>query len=475
MQTIDLPDRIARGLTRGEVDLILEGLGEIKSDPVAAAIGLRGWFPFPGQAEVLRALDVREARVKQAAIACGTGWGKTDMIAELHSSVAESVPGSACLAASRSQEQANLVLKRLLESWTLDPVARLMVADTVTSPFPKIVLKNGSYITARTTKDDCKALRGPEWDLITLDEAGHGDEYAWHFLTTRVRKSNGPVIAFSSPGEEWFEDLYHDLEGLADAGRDEYYAYHAPGTDNPHLSADFFARMHERLPDVMYRMEVLAEFVGGNVHTFKREHLGRIFDPGLPVSSPPVGGHRYGQGWDMGIDSTAAVGIVHDATSRDLVIGAHMETHPAATLTWPVLQRRVEGNVRAYPGRKALDYTGVGKAAGQNLRVHVRDEEQFIFTGATRYDLCVEAMKFVETMADTQRPVTSFLMPAAGPWAALREQMRKHKLYLARKQDSKSAKDVSGVTWDELDAFLLSIHAVNAALSRSGSLLEYVA
>lgn len=469
-----LPPRVAEGLSPSERAELVRGLGRVKTDPVAAAMVLRGWAPFPGQAKVLRALDVREGQVKQAAIACGTGWGKTDTIAELHSEVAESKPGAACLAASRSQDQANLVLRRLISAWTTNPVTESMLDRVELSPYPTIRLKNGAYITARTTKDECKALRGPEWDLVTLDEGAHGDEYAWHFLTTRVRKSNGPVIVFSSPGEEWFADLYHDFEGLTAQGSPTYYAYHGPATENPYLSKDFFERMKERLPDAMYRMEILAEFVGSNVNTWRREHLARIFDTELPPSVKPVKGHRYGQGWDVGIESTNASGVVFDATDRNLVLGVHMETHPSATLTWPILQRRIEETVRAYPGRKAIDYTGVGKAAGQNLRVHVREEEQFIFTGATRYDLCVEAAKFVETLADLERPVTGFLMPATGPWAALREQMRKHKLYLARKQDSKSAKDVSGTTWDELDAFLLAIHATKMAIARSGSLLEVV-
>ena len=464
-----LPEILANGLSPREQAEFLRHLGRVKSDPVAAAIALRGWTPFPGQGQVLRDLDVREGRVKLACICCGTGWGKTDLIAELHSEAAESRPAMKCLAASRSQDQANLVVKRLIASWMDHPVASRMVDHVQLSPYPTIYLKNRSYITARTTKDECRALRGPEWDFITFDEAAFGDEFAWHFLTTRVRKSNGPVFCFSSPEEDWFEALWHEFDDAREDGNETLYAYHAPATENPHLSPEYFARMKERLPDILYRREVLAEFVGSNTNTFKKEHLKRIFDDSLAPSVPAVRGHRYGLGWDLAIDSAAAVGIALDCTSPETVFGAHMETW--RNTSWPHVQRRVEETTRAYRGRKAIDWTGVGKAAGQNLRVHVRPEEQFVFSGPTRYELCVEAMKFVETMADLERPIVSLLLPTAGPWGELRGQMRRHKLSLAKKKDSKSLKDKSS-TWDELDAFLLAVHATKMSIARRGSRIE---
>lgn len=469
-----LPEGLFTELSERERRLVMDGLMRTTRDPVYSAQTLRGWNPHPGQAQLLRDLDVREGKVKLALVNCGTGWGKSDTIAELHAEVATAIPGAKCLMASRTQAQANLAFKRLVVSMTTNPIMLRLVDRVVASPYPTIYFKNGSYVTARTTKDDCVNLRGPEWDFITLDEAAFGDEFAWHFLTTRVRMSNGPVIGFSSPSDEWFEDLWHEFDDAHGDGKEDVYAYQGPATENPHLSDEFFARMKERLPDVLYRQEVLAEWVSGNVHTFRREHLLRIFDESLPISVPPVRGHRHGQGWDLGIESTAASGIVFDCTDPNLVLGVHMETHPKATIDWPILQRRVEHNVRAYPGRKALDWTGVGRAAGQNLRVHVREEEQFIFTGATRYDLCVEAMKFVETMADFARPEPGLLLPALGPWAPLRAQMRKHKLSLARRKDSKSLGGAGAETWDELDAVLLAIHATRMAIATRGSILEYV-
>jgi hypothetical protein len=461
---IALPDELGRTLDDRGRRLVLEGLRRTTRDPVYAATTLRGWAPHPGQAEVLRALDVREGTVKLALVNCGTGWGKSDLIAELHAEIATAIPGAKCLMASRTQEQANLAFKRLVVSMTTSPLMLALVDRVVASPYPTLVLKNGAFITARTTKDDCVNLRGPEWDFISLDEAAFGDEFAWHFLTTRVRMSNGPVIGFSSPSEEWFEDLWHEFDDARLDGKADVYAYTGPATENPHLSPEFFARMKERLPDLLYRQEVLAEFVSSNVHTFRREHLERIFDDALPASSPPVRGHRYGLGWDLAVESAAAVGIALDA---------HMETWRGSS--WPHVQRRVEETARAYRGAKAIDYTGVGNAAGQNLRVHVREEEKFVFSGPSRYELCVEAMKFVETMADLERPIVSLALPTSGPWGELRNQMRKHKISIAKKKDSKSLGGAGAVTWDELDAFLLAVHATKVALSRSGSLLEYVA
>ncbi len=128
--------------------------------------------------------------------------------------------------------------------------------------------------------------------------------------------------------------------------------------------------------------------------------------------------------------------------------------------------------MRAYPGRKALDWTGVGKAGGQNLKVHVREEEQITFSGPERYALAVDAMKFVEDACVGS--ITSLLLPEAGNWAGLRPQMRKHKLSLARKKDSKSLGD-SAFTWDEIDAFFLLVRALALGGRSRGSLVEFVA
>lgn len=461
-------DEALADLSPEERAVVLKGLRRARKDPVVAARAFRGWTPHGGQAQVLRMIDAAEGKVKLAAISAGTGWGKTDCLSEMHSEVGQAKPGAKTLMASRSQDQADLGFKRMVASEVSNPISEAMVDRIALSPHPTLYRKNGSYTTSRTTKDNCVNLRGPEWDFITLDESAHGDEFAYQFLLTRVRKSNGPVILWSSPQEEWFADLWHELEDRMRSGDATVFAYRGPAQENPHLSVEFFERMRRELPRVLYEQEIEGKFVGSQVNTFRPEHLRLIFDRGLPTDTAPVRGHRYGLGWDLGVDATAAVGIALDCTDPNLILGAHIERH--VHTVWPHVQRRVEESARAYPGRKSIDYTGVGKAATQNLRVHVREEEQFVFTGPSRYELCVDTMKWVEDLVERAAGIVSLHLPAEGDWNLLREQMRVHKLSMAKKKDSKSL-GLREHTWDEMDSFMLAGRAVRLARSR-GSLVE---
>lgn len=466
-----IPEAQLEGLNVRQRALVEHSIREAKRDPAANARVIHCWDPFDDQQDLLRALDVREGKVKVAAIDCGRGYGKTKIIAETHLEVAEAFPGAKCLAASRSQEQSELALTEIRGLLASSRASASMVDEKGSrkSPHPFIRLKNGSTIHSRTTEDDAVSLRGSEFDFITLDEAAFVPEAVWHFLLTLVRKSNGPVLAFSTPGEDWFEDLFHKLEDRRRDGDESVLAWQAPASLNPHLAPDYFARARADMPEVFYNREILAQFVGGHIHTFRREHLEKIFDPRLAPSVPPIPGHRYGLGWDLAAEGDA-VGLVADCTAPELVIGVHAEKH--SQTVWPHVQARVEDTARKYPGRKAIDYTGVGKSAGQNLKVHVREEEKIIFTTTSRYELCVEAMKFVEDRAEKQ--IVSLALPAGGVWSEVRDDLRKHKLSMAKKRDSKSMGEIGGKTWDALDAFLLMVHAVNQQIKYRGSLVEFV-
>jgi len=459
-------------LTPEERAVVMRGLKRARRDPTIAAQAFRGWRPHEGQARVLRTIDPAQGKVKIAAISAGTGWGKTECLAEMHSEVGQARPGAKTLMASRSQAQADLGFKAMLTKEMGNPLSSALIERVVTSPFPTLHRKNGSYTTSRTTKDNCINLRGPEWDFITLDEAGHGDEFAYQFLLTRVRKSNGPVILWSSPQEEWFADLWHELEDRRLHGDDTVFAYRGPAMENPHLSPEFFERMKAELPLVIYEQEILGEFVASNVNTFRREHLGRIFDDSLAPSVKPISGHRYGQGWDLGVESSWAVGFVLDATAPDSMIGVHGEEH--RHVVWPQVQLAMENTIRAYPGWKQIDWTGVGKVAGQNLHVSVREEEQFIFGGKSRFDIVVDTMKFIEEAAEKPLGMEGLRLPTSGPWGQLREDMRVHKLSTALRRDSKSL-GVGARTWDHLDSFMLSVRAAKWGSRYAGSRMEMVA
>lgn len=463
-----LPESLVRGLSLPERKHLAAGLMSARLDPAYHARAIHGWDPFEDQRAFLRALDVREGKVKTCIKRAGRGYGKTKEIAEIHLELAEAAPGVKTLAASRSQSQAELSIREINAMLNSNAAAHAMFDRWRLSPYPILFMKGGSQVHFCTLDDGGEGRRGSEFDLITVDEAGFIGEEVWSLLIALLRKSNGPIIGFSTPGEEWFDELFDSLEDRRRDGDESVLAWSAPATLNPHLAPDYFARARADMPEMLYRREILAEPVGGHLHTFRREHLEKVFDKDLPSHVDPVGGHRYGLGWDLAVEG-AAVGIVADCTARELVLGVHAEKH--SETHWPHVKARIEDTVRKYPGRKALDATGLGGKIGiDTLHVHVRDEERFIFTAQSRYALCLEAMKFVEDRAS--KDVPELLLPTGGVWVELRDDMRKHKLSMAKKRDSKSLGEMGGKTWDALDAFMLMVHAVNTQIRYRGTLVE---
>jgi phage FluMu gp28-like protein len=124
--------------------------------------------------------------------------------------------------------------------------------------------------------------------------------------------TNGDAIFISTPrGHDWFYELA--LLGM-DPLEPDWDFFSFPTMANPYISLDFIEDMREKLPDDVFRQEILAEFLADGARVFKNVDVciaGELEDP-----KP---GHHYLIGYDPAKHTDFAVMIVFDCDTRHVV------------------------------------------------------------------------------------------------------------------------------------------------------------
>jgi len=133
-----------------------------------------------------------------------------------------------------------------------------------------IELINGSTIWAKSG-DDPNALVGEGLDFLVLDEAARVKPEVWETsLQPALMDKKGGALFISTPvSKNWFYLLY--IRGTQDDK--EYKSFHYTSYENPILDPEELDTRKTSMPELIYRQEILAEFVegGGEDGTIKIE------------------------------------------------------------------------------------------------------------------------------------------------------------------------------------------------------------
>lgn len=130
------------------------------------------------------------------------------------------------------------------------------------SEFLDLRLINGALIHFQTLEDPDQG-RGQGLDWLWVDEVSELTREHWNVLSPSLADKQGVAFFTTSPRSfDWvWEDLYHPAE----EGVEGYWGLHAQTMDNPIFGTPegkaYIDRERERLPDVMFRQEYLADFV----------------------------------------------------------------------------------------------------------------------------------------------------------------------------------------------------------------------
>jgi phage FluMu gp28-like protein len=212
-----------------------------------------------------------------------------------------------------------------------------------------IYLKNGSIIRFRSA-DNPFALVGEGLDWLIIDESALVSREAWETaLRPTLIDKEGKAIFISTPkGHNWFFEMFTRGQ---DKLQTEYESWNYHSSINKYLSANELEKAKNELPELIYRQEILAEFI---------EDVGSVFrgvDECIrnyqhPISYDPQ--HHYTMGVDLAkyIDFTV-ITIVNE--QNQVVYFDRFQQ-----LDWVFQKKKIQLVADMYKANAVIDSTGLG-------------------------------------------------------------------------------------------------------------------
>jgi len=223
--------------------------------------------PHPKQIEVLRSLQ------KNKIIVCGRRSGKTQMIAGeiIRGAVLNLYPRQMVVAPS--YKQTLIVFYKITElmhnAGVYDDIDKV-----TTSPRPKIVFKNGTYVDFGSA-DNPDTLRGEAYDRLFKDESAFIKEGANNAIKPLTYDTGAPTIRNTTPwgkGEVW------EMWQRGMKGDEDYGCFHYNYKDNPYLHEDGIKEIEKDIKeygeDSLYvQCEIYGNFVEDRDCYFSKEEI----------------------------------------------------------------------------------------------------------------------------------------------------------------------------------------------------------
>jgi hypothetical protein len=194
-------------------------------------------------------------------------------------------------------------------------------------------------------------------------------------LRPMLMDTGGRALIISTPrGHNWFWEMF--IRGME--GKQGYEAFRFPQTANPYVPNEETEAAREELPDLIFRQEVMAEFLASGASIFG---LG-IETPGAvkPNIVEPAG-HVF-----MGVDLAkhADFTVLTASRAEDRLPCFHEKFN---SLSWPEQRARIRNaydHLMAYPEVEAvtitMDSTGVGDVIFDDLTEEGLDVVPIKFT-----------------------------------------------------------------------------------------------
>jgi len=180
------------------------------------------------------------------------------------------------------------------------------------SPFPSVKLITGSELHARSTARDGVYLRGKGANGVCVTEAAFiKDKVYQEVIRAMVLDRGGSIKLESTPnGQNYFQTLHALANGenrvLVDgSGRiyseptGYYRTIHATVYDNLSVAREEIERIKLEVPEYVWLVEYLAQFVDDDEQVFAWSLLADLFDEDYPQEMQAGNGHRYVMGVDL--------------------------------------------------------------------------------------------------------------------------------------------------------------------------------
>ena len=286
-------------------------------------------------------------------IAAGRQWGKSDFACKSGAGLALTKKDSTGMVVAPYAKQAYKDYKQILRIIReLEAKNRTKFIAETSAKWLTFELRNGSEIMMGSA-ENTDGLRGNTLDWVFGDEAAFFDAEVLEVLEPSLAKKEGCGWFCSTPnGKGWFWDLYN-----REQNDPEFKSFHFTTYDNPYIPVKEIERMKQNMPELMFRQEVMAEFLeGGIVFPHLKE---------LMTSTPrePVPAHNYVTGADIASTNDFTVIKTFDAADNHEVNSVRLTNRD-----WSFIRGTIYAVCKHYNNAWLfVDKTGVGAPVVEDL------------------------------------------------------------------------------------------------------------
>lgn len=214
------------------------------------------FVPHPGQVPVI------ESKARFRALAAGRRFGKTKLGAREIVRAARS-PDSMNWWVANSYKNVMRGYKEVVRQIPRSLLAKDAPVPTSTQLI--LQFKNGATIEFYPAGNP-DALAGEGVDFMIVDEAGLIENRVWNqLLRPTLMDTQGDALLISTPrGHNWFWEVWR----RGQEGKKHHESWQFSQADNPYIDPEETESAREELPDIIFKQEILAEFIAGGASIF---------------------------------------------------------------------------------------------------------------------------------------------------------------------------------------------------------------
>jgi len=245
-----------------------------------------------------------------------------------------------------------------------------------------IELINGSLIEFKSAERP-DTLHGEGLSMCVIDEAARIDENVWYeALRPALMDTGGRAMIISTPKRKsrWFYREW--LKGKV--GEPDYASWQLPSYGNPYIPREELDRLRENLPLIVYKEQILAEFIDDTGSVFK--NVEACIDETIVVPEFPRPDRIYVMGVDLARYEDFTVITVLDQDGR-VVYWDRFNN-----LAWAVQKEKIKQVANLYRAYVVVDSTGLGDPVLEQLKAEGLFVTGFKFTATTKMMLIQKLM-----------------------------------------------------------------------------------
>ena len=205
--------------------------------------------------------------------------------------------------------------KSLVENWQWFGNTFYPLIERKSEVEHRLELINGGILEMWSLQDK-DASRGRKYKRAVINEAAKVPdlEYSWNAVIriTLADLRGGAVFGSTPKGLNYFWQLYRKGE---DPQEKEWACFKKTTYDNPYISRAEIDEMRRTLPEIIFRQEVMAEFVDSSGSVFRRVQEAARCTP----LAQPAPGAQYIAGIDVASAVDYTVITILDAATRNMV------------------------------------------------------------------------------------------------------------------------------------------------------------